>query len=200
MPFLQWIKFFVCFLPSMILMMLTLYLHNQNQVQCPRTFFKYQLSFCECDLIEREFHKEQRTPEWELNELCNTRYATESVLYLDTNILFSVNLPSNNYEGNTELQAMLIAGGFSSSKDGERYNTVNVEVIAPQGALSCTLPDLPVDRMLTTLDSGLICGGMGSDYVTAANTCQNLTSSGWATSHQLQYMRERASILTLGLW
>ena len=100
MQFLEWIQFFVCFLPSMILMMLTLYLHNQNQVQCPRTFFKYQLSFCECDLIEREFHKEQRTPEWELNELCNTRYATESVLYLDTNVLFSVNLPSNNYEGN----------------------------------------------------------------------------------------------------
>ena len=107
MQFLEWIQFFVCFLPSMILMMLTLYLHNQNQVQCPRTFFKYQLSFCECDLIEREFHKEQRTPEWELNELCNTRYATESVLYLDTNILFSVNLPSNNYEGNTGIEIIV---------------------------------------------------------------------------------------------
>lgn len=95
MSFWEWSKFFVCFVPSFMAMLFTFYLYTENKVQCPMTFYKYQSRFCECDLLERQFHKEQETSEYDLNMLCNTRYGTDAI-YVETSVLFSKYLPSRS--------------------------------------------------------------------------------------------------------
>ena len=87
---------------------------------------------------------------------------------------------------------MIISGGSGTNL---------VEVIAPFGNVSCSLPNLPTDegRFSHTHDSSLVCGGTYQDdlYVDALyvyQTCINLTSSGWVkTSHMLKYPRNRHS-------
>ena len=80
---------------------------------------------------------------------------------------------------------MIISGGSGTNQ---------VEVIAPFVNVSCSLPNLPTDhgRFSHTHDSSLVCGGFPQfDW---AQTCVNLTSSGWvATSRKLQYPRNRHS-------
>ena len=95
MSFWEWFKFFACFVPSFMAMLFTFYLYTANKVQCPMTFYKYQSRFCECDLLERQFHKEQETSEYDLNMLCNTRYGTDAI-YVETSVLFSKYLPSSS--------------------------------------------------------------------------------------------------------
>ena len=92
MTFREWVFFFLCFIPSFITLGNILYYYNSNQFQCPRTFSKYQFQFCECDLIERKFHIEHQTSDYEMNSLCNRRYGT-NVMYVNSSILFTQFLP-----------------------------------------------------------------------------------------------------------
>ena len=97
---------------------------------------------------------------------------------------------------------MIISGGSGTNL---------VEVIAPFGNVSCSLPNLPTDkgRFSHTHDSSLVCGGTYQDdmYVDAVDkpalyvyqACINLTSSGWVkTSHMLKYPRNRHSSWAVG--
>ena len=95
MNFWEIFKFFSCFIPAFATMSLVLSLYYTNQVHCPNTFPQYQWGFCECDLLELPHHKLHRTPEYELNTLCNSRYGTDTQ-YVDTAVLFSQYLPRHN--------------------------------------------------------------------------------------------------------
>ena len=77
---------------------------------------------------------------------------------------------------------MIISGGSDTSQ---------VEVIAPSGNVSCSLPRLPTEhgRFHHTQDGSLVCGGY--PYFDWPQTCVTLTSAGWAHSHTLQYPRYR---------
>ena len=83
---------------------------------------------------------------------------------------------------------MIISGGMG--KDSS-----SVEVIAPSGNVSCTLPNLTHGRNDHTQDKNFICGGTLATYTAASASlqsdttirdifCQNLTSSGWVTTHK----------------
>ena len=97
--FLELFIFFVCFVPSFMTILLTFYMYTANRVQCPVTFPKYQFRFCECDLLERDFHKFLYIPEYELNRLCVSRYDND-VLYVDSAIQFSNYMQTrNNHKG-----------------------------------------------------------------------------------------------------
>ena len=82
-----------------MIMLLTFYFYNRNRIQCPLTFYKYQFRFCECDLLEKEFHEFFDIPEYDLNNLCKSRYEND-ILYVDSPVHFSSNMQIiNNDKG-----------------------------------------------------------------------------------------------------
>ena len=98
LTFWEWVTFFLCVIPTLITLGNILYYYNSNLIKCPRTFGKYQFQFCECDLIERKFHIEHQTSDYEMNSLCNTRYGTD-VMYVNSSILFTQYLPKTLLSG-----------------------------------------------------------------------------------------------------
>ena len=83
---------------------------------------------------------------------------------------------------------MIISGGMG--KDSS-----SVEVIAPSGNVSCTLQNLTQGRNEHTQNKNFICGGSLATLTAASASlqsdanirdifCQNLTSSGWVTTHE----------------
>ena len=99
MDFCELLKFYSCFIPSTMALALVLYFYNVNYIQCPTTFYKYQFKYCECDLVERNYHIQDQPSEFELNNFCNERYNTENIFYLNTTILFSQYLPETYNAG-----------------------------------------------------------------------------------------------------
>ena len=81
-------KFLVCFAASFMIMLSTFYFYTINKAQCPITFPRYQLRFCECDFLKKDFHKFFDIPEYDLNNLCITRY-DNNILYVDSPVQFS---------------------------------------------------------------------------------------------------------------
>ena len=74
-------------------------------------------------------------------------------------------------------------------------NSSSVEVISPSGNVSCSLPNLSAGRQEHTHDKSIICGGSPAKQTAASAHlqltgnirdifCQNLTSSGWVTTHK----------------
>ena len=86
--FMEVFKFLVCFAASFMIMLSTFYFYTTNKAQCPITFPKYQFKFCECDFLEKDFHKFFNIPEYDLNNLCITRY-DNNILYVDSPVQFS---------------------------------------------------------------------------------------------------------------
>ena len=86
--FMEVFKFLVCFAASFMIMLSTFYFYTINKAQCPITFPKYQLRFCECDFLKKDFHKFFDIPEYDLNNLCITRY-DNNILYVDSPVQFS---------------------------------------------------------------------------------------------------------------
>ena len=86
--FMEVFKFLVCFAASFMIMLSTFYFYTINKAQCPITFPKYQFKFCECDFLEKDFHKFFNIPEYDLNNLCITRY-DNNILYVDSPVQFS---------------------------------------------------------------------------------------------------------------
>ena len=99
--FLELFKFLVCFVASFMAMLFIFYIYIRNRAQCPLTFHKYQFRFCECDLLERKFHKIY-IPEYELNRLCVSRYEDllkfNDVLYVDSSVQFSNYMQTTNHK------------------------------------------------------------------------------------------------------
>ena len=81
-------------------MFLTFYFYTRNRSHCPLTFPRYQFRFCECDLLERDFHKFFNIPEYELNRLCVSRYDTD-ILYVNSTIQFSNYMQTGNNDKGT---------------------------------------------------------------------------------------------------
>ena len=94
--FLEHFKFLICFVASFAIFLLTFYFYTTNRAQCPLTFPKYQFRFCECDLLERDFHQFFNIPEYELNKLCVNHLDNPDILYVDTEIQFSNYMQSRN--------------------------------------------------------------------------------------------------------
>ena len=86
--FMEVFKFLVCFAASFMIMLSTFYFYTINKAQCPITFPRYQLRFCECDFLKKDFHKFFDIPEYDLNNLCITRY-DNNILYVDSPVQFS---------------------------------------------------------------------------------------------------------------
>ena len=95
MSFWEIFNIFFCFIPAFATMTLVLSLYYTNQAHCPNTFPQYQWRWCECDLLELPHHRLHRTPEYELNTLCNSRYGTDAQ-YVESTVLFSQYLPRHN--------------------------------------------------------------------------------------------------------
>ena len=91
--------FFACLLPSIIRLSITLYFYYANQYHCPSTFFKYSMTFCECDFIERRYPIQYKPTDFELNSMCNNLYDTD-ILYVDSKIIFSRYLPRKDSSKN----------------------------------------------------------------------------------------------------
>ena len=96
-------KFLVCFMASFMIMLLTFYFYTLNLAQCPLTFHKYQLTFCECDLLAREFHKFFDIPDYDLNNLCITRYEN-NILYVDSPVQFSNHMQIRNNDKGKKIE------------------------------------------------------------------------------------------------
>ena len=99
-------KLLICFIASFAIFLMTFYFYIINRAQCPLTFPKYQFRFCECDLLERDFHKFFYIPEYELNRLCVSRYNNTDMqhydyLYVDSEILFSDYMQTKNNDKGT---------------------------------------------------------------------------------------------------
>ena len=71
----------------------------------------------------------------------------------------------------------MISGGSPSSSVGK-----SVEVFVPSTGQHCTLPDLPAERYLHTMEEMVVCGGPYSDTGTS---CLSLTDDGWETTTTL---------------
>ena len=69
---------------------------------CPLTFPKYQFRFCECDLLERDFHKFFSIPKYELNRLCVEHLNNPDILYVDSAIQFSNYMKTRNNDKGTK--------------------------------------------------------------------------------------------------
>ena len=93
--FMETFKCLICFVISSTIFLLTFYFYTINRARCPLTFPKYQFRFCECDLLERDFHKSLNISEYELNRLCVFRYDNDYV-YVDSAVQFSKNMQSIN--------------------------------------------------------------------------------------------------------
>ena len=86
-----------------MIMLLTFYFYTLNLAQCPLTFHKYQLTFCECDLLAREFHKFFDIPDYDLNNLCITRYEN-NILYVDSPVQFSNHMQIRNNDKGKKIE------------------------------------------------------------------------------------------------
>ena len=93
--FMETSKCLICFLVSFATFLPTFYFYTINRARCPLTFPKYQIRFCECDLLERDFHKSLIISEYELNRLCVSRYDNDYV-YVDSAVQFAKNMQSRN--------------------------------------------------------------------------------------------------------
>ena len=91
--------FFACLLPSITRLSITMYFYYVNQYHCPSTFFKYSMTFCECDFIERRYPIQYKPTDFELNSMCNNLYDTD-ILYVDSKIIFSRYLPRKDSSKN----------------------------------------------------------------------------------------------------
>ena len=69
---------------------------------CPLTFPEYQFRFCECDLLERDFHKFFSIPKYELNRLCVEHLNNPDILYVDSAIQFSNYMKTRNNDKGTK--------------------------------------------------------------------------------------------------
>ena len=102
LDFWELFKFLICFVSSFTTMFLTFYFYTRNRSHCPLTFPRYQFRFCECDLLERDFHKFFNIPEYELNRLCVSRYEDllkfNDVLYVDSSVQFSNYMQTTNHK------------------------------------------------------------------------------------------------------
>ena len=87
--FLELFKFLTCLVPGFAIMLLTFYFYTRNWAQCPLSFPKYQFRFCECDLLERDFHKFFDISEYELNRFCVIHRDNPDILYVDSAVKFS---------------------------------------------------------------------------------------------------------------
>ena len=91
--------FFTCLLSSITRLSITMYFYYVNQYHCPSTFFKYSMTFCECDFIERRYPIQYKPTDFELNSMCNNLYDTD-ILYVDSKIIFSRYLPRKDSSEN----------------------------------------------------------------------------------------------------
>ena len=96
LDFFEHFKFLICFTASFAIFLLTFYFYTRNIARCPLTFPNYQYRFCECDLLERDFHKFLNIPEYELNRLCVDHLDNPDILYVDTVIQFSKYMQTRN--------------------------------------------------------------------------------------------------------
>ena len=83
---------------------------------------------------------------------------------------------------------MMIAGGgyFERSK--------KVEVISPTNNVSCTIPDLPQERRLHSLDNNIVCGGYLAQATRKKRSidffgCTEITRDGWISRNTLIHNR-----------
>ena len=100
LDFWELFKFLICFVSSFTTMFLSFYFYTRNRSHCPLTFPRYQFRFCECDLLERDFHKFFDIPDYELNRLCVSRYDTD-ILYVNSTIQFSNYMQTGNNDKGT---------------------------------------------------------------------------------------------------
>ena len=96
LSFLELLIFLICFASSFAIFLLTFYFYTANRARCPLTFPNYQYRFCECDLLERDFHKFLNIPEYELNRLCVDHLDNPDTLYVDTVVQFSKYMQTRN--------------------------------------------------------------------------------------------------------
>ena len=96
LKFMDTFKCLICFLASFAIFLLTIYFYTANSAQCPLTFPKYQFRFCECDLLERDFHKFLNIHDYELNRLCVNHLNNPDALYVDSQIQFSKYMQTTN--------------------------------------------------------------------------------------------------------
>ena len=94
--FMETFKCLICFLASFAIFLLTIYFYTINRTRCPLTFPNYQFRFCECDLLERDFHKFLNIPEYELNRFCVNHLDNSDILYVDSAIKFSQYMQTRN--------------------------------------------------------------------------------------------------------
>ena len=99
--FMETFKCLICFVISSTIFLLTFYFYTINRARCPLTFPKYQFRFCECDLLERDFHKFLNIPEYELNRLCVNHLDNPDILYVDSVIQFSNYMKTRNNDKGT---------------------------------------------------------------------------------------------------
>ena len=104
--FMETFKCIICLLVSFAIFLLIFYFYTENRARCPLTFPKYQFRFCECDLLERDFHKFY-IPEYELNRFCVNHLDNPDILYVDSAIQFSNYMQTkNNDKGDTKCYKM----------------------------------------------------------------------------------------------
>ena len=103
--FLEHFKYLICFVASFAIFLLTFYFYSRNRAQCPLTFPKYQFRFCECDLLERDFHQFFNIPEYELNKRCVNHLDNPDILYVDSAIQFSKYMKTRNNDTGTVLHS-----------------------------------------------------------------------------------------------
>ena len=78
------------------------------------------------------------------------------------------------------ISVIIVTGGR-----GENTNLATAEVLSPSGvSIPCSVPHLPVTRVVHTQDGEVACGG---EY--SYTSCSTLTASGWTTSHELMEPR-----------
>ena len=99
--FIETSKCLICFVASFATFLLTFYFYTINRARCPLTFPNYQFRFCECDLLERDFHKLLNIPEYELNRFCANHLDNPDILYVDSAIQFSNYMKTRNNDTGT---------------------------------------------------------------------------------------------------
>ena len=118
LDFLEHFKFLTCFVSSFTIFLSTFYFYTINKLQCPLTFPKYQFRFCECDLLERDFHNFFYISEFELNRLCVSRYNDTDIqhydyLYVDSEIMFSDYMQTKSNDKGTGMSWVTNMNRFS---------------------------------------------------------------------------------------
>ena len=105
---------------------------------------------------------------------------------------------------------MMISGG------GDGVQGRKVQVISPNGNVTCRIPDLPEGRGTHSMNNNTVCGGQYTELARRRRrqasdspyvTCLKLSPSGWSRSHTLRHTRAAHSswqvadgIILLGGW